>query len=658
MVVTGGTNVTGVRRVLYEPQGLRDDPQVHREILPLSALTVGLATSLALTVPLARGDAKPKTIAVSEIKDGMKGYGLTVFKGTVPERFDVEVVGILHGFRPAQELILVKTKHPRLDVTKNVRGMSGSPIYLDGGRLAGAYAYSWTSFQVEPVAGVTPIAPMLTEMRRPIPPGFWPLEGGAPLPAERKGPPPKQAAAPSVDATTTAYAGAPGSYDLEAHARQIADRVGQPPDATRPIARVATPLMLSGMTDRSAALVGKLFGPLGLEPVQAGGGGGGPPSKDAPLHYVDGGALGVQLARGDVSLMGMGTVTYVEGARVAGFGHPMMEAGVTALPTAIGNVTWIFASAQHSTKMGDPARSLGALVQDRQSSVIADESKVAPTFAVHVDIRGAPGIPKRTWDVEIAEERFVGASLTASVIGSIVDASVNERRDVTWKLESKLTVRGHGTIALEDFGIAVGGMPDAGDLARSRLVRAIGDVLNNPWERARVLRVDCVLTVDYTRDAWRLRGVDLLDPVVDAGQKARIRLHLHPVAGPPVTRVVELTMPDEVAGSDVDIEIAPGYTVAPEVAAPESLRDLLANATKQSATPRSLVLQAKLGTQGVSFRGHVADRLPSFALDALRPKNSDNAPEPFASYQRVIIPLEKYVEGHDKVRVKVRPVLR
>ena len=172
MVVAGATNVTGVRRVLYEPQGLRDDPQVHREILPLSALTVGLATSLALTVPLARGDAKPKTIAVSEIKDGMKGYGLTVFKGTVPERFDVEVVGILHGFRPAQELILVKTKHPRLDVTKNVRGMSGSPIYLDGGRLAGAYAYSWTSFQVEPVAGVTPIAPMLTEMRRPIPPGF------------------------------------------------------------------------------------------------------------------------------------------------------------------------------------------------------------------------------------------------------------------------------------------------------------------------------------------------------------------------------------------------------------------------------------------------------------------------------------------------------
>src|SRR4051812_26998873 len=142
-----------------------------KEFLPVGALTVGLGVALGVAVPFARADVKPATISVDEIKDGMKGYGLTVFKGTEPERFDVEVVGVLRNFRPSQDLILVKTPHPRLNVTKNVRGMSGSPIYLDG-RLAGAYAYSWSSFQVEPVAGVTPIAPMLTEMHRPIPPGF------------------------------------------------------------------------------------------------------------------------------------------------------------------------------------------------------------------------------------------------------------------------------------------------------------------------------------------------------------------------------------------------------------------------------------------------------------------------------------------------------
>src|SRR6185369_9385175 len=153
------------------------------------------------------------------------------------------------------------------------------------------------------------------------------------------------------------------------------------------------------------------------------------------------GGLGVQLARGDVSFMGLGTVTHVEGAKLCGFGHPMMEAGVTALPTAIGRVHWIFASDQHSSKIGEAARSLGALVQDRQSAVIVDESKTAPMVPLAVEIRGADGIPKRNWSVEIAEEKFMTGSLTAAILGSVVEATVNERRDVTWRLKSKLTVR-------------------------------------------------------------------------------------------------------------------------------------------------------------------------------------------------------------------------
>jgi len=639
---------------------------VRSEFLPIGALAVGLLAGLGLTIPTARGDAKPKTISVDEIKDGMKGYGLTVFKGTEPERFDVEVVGVLRNFRPSQELILVKTPHPRLNVTKNVRGMSGSPIYLDG-RLAGAYAYSWAAFQVEPVAGVTPIAPMLTEMRRPIPPGFWPLERSAPLPGGAGGPGGGKAPTPGkhADATpigpgsgTTAFDGAPGAYDIETHAQQVASRLSAGLDPTRPVVPAATPMLLAGMSDRSVALVRKLFAPIGLEPVQAGGGGGGKQDPSAPMHYVDGGALGVQMARGDVSMMGLGTVTHVEGNKLCGFGHPMMEAGVSALPAAIGRVHWIFASDQHSSKIGEAARPLGALVQDRQSAVVVDENQAAPMFPMSLEIRGADGIPKKTWNVEVAEDRFMSGSLVASVLGSIVDASVNERRDVTWRLDTKLTVRGYGTIALDDFGVAVGGMPDAGDFAHSKIGRAVGEVLNNPWTRVHVDKVEGTLTVDYSRELWKLRGVDVLDPVVDVGHAARLRLHLVPFAGPEVTKIVEVRFGDELAGKDVDLDIAPGYTVVPDLPAPQSLGDLLTNSTKQTVTPRSVVVSYRVRGQGVAFKGHVADRLPAFALDALRPVTSDVAPDAFASYSRQITPLDRYIEGTDRVRVKVKPVVR
>lgn len=631
---------------------------MRKEFLSIAALSVGLFAGLGLTIPLAHGDAKPKTIPVEEIKDGMKGYGLTVFKGTEPERFDVEVVGVLKNFRPAQELILVKTPHPRLNVTKNVRGMSGSPIYLDGGRLAGAYAYSWASFQVEPVAGVTPIAPMLAEMRRAIPPGFWPLEGGAPLPANGKPQPPKRAEnAPAPASGITAFEGQPGTYDVEAHAAQVATRLNAGLDPTRPLVPTATPLMLAGMSDRSMALVRKLFGPLGLEPVQAGGGGG-KEDPNAPKHFVDGGGVGVSMASGDVSFMGLGTVTHVEGTKLCGFGHPMMEAGVTALPTAIGRVHWIFASDQHSSKIGESARALGALVQDRQSAIIVDESKKAPTFGFSVDIKGADGAPKKSWNIEIAEERFMSASLVASVMGSVIDASVNERRDVTWKLRSRVTVKSHGSIEVEDFGVATGGMPDAGELGHSKVARAVGDVLNNPWEQTHIEKIESVLTVDYSRDLWRLRGTDLLDPVVDVGQSARVRVHLVPFAGPEITKVLEIKMPDELAGKEVELEIVPGYVVTPDLAAPQSLNDLLANTTRQSVTPRSLVLQYRAKTLGMAYKGHVAERLPAFALDALRPSSTDVAPEAFPSYVRTIVALDRYVDGVDRVRVKVKPIMR
>ena len=78
-------------------------------------------------------------IHVDEIVPGMRGYGLSVLRGTEPERFDVEVIDVLHNFRPDQDLILIRTPHPLLDRARGVAGMSGSPIYLDG-RLAGADA--------------------------------------------------------------------------------------------------------------------------------------------------------------------------------------------------------------------------------------------------------------------------------------------------------------------------------------------------------------------------------------------------------------------------------------------------------------------------------------------------------------------------------------
>src|SRR5687768_8332404 len=70
---------------------------------------------------------------VAEVKAGMKGYGLSVFKGTKIERFDVEVLSVLVNFNPKHDVVLVRCSGANLEHTGSIQGMSGSPIYLDDG---------------------------------------------------------------------------------------------------------------------------------------------------------------------------------------------------------------------------------------------------------------------------------------------------------------------------------------------------------------------------------------------------------------------------------------------------------------------------------------------------------------------------------------------
>jgi hypothetical protein len=101
---------------------------------------------------------------VSEVREGMTGYGLSVFKGTKIERFDVKVVSVLRNFNPKYDVVLIDCKGANLEHTGAIAGMSGSPIYLkdDQGRsrMIGAFAYGWPMMK-DPLAGVQPIEYML-----------------------------------------------------------------------------------------------------------------------------------------------------------------------------------------------------------------------------------------------------------------------------------------------------------------------------------------------------------------------------------------------------------------------------------------------------------------------------------------------------------------
>ncbi|MBN2193448.1 MAG: hypothetical protein JW751_11585 [Polyangiaceae bacterium] len=638
--------------------------------LVLTAALVGVLGPLPF-LGAARADGvanRSDVIAVADIKPGMRGHGLTVFQGYAPERFDVEVIDVLPNFRPRQDLILIKTRHPRLDVTKIVAGMSGSPIYL-GGKMAGAYAYGWT-FGSEPVAGVTPIRNMLDDLARPLPDAIdgWPLR---PLPprsaratveergrsAKTTGRLPARTSERVAGASGRRFQGRITEYDVREHTREVAlANVSAATFGTPALTPVATPLSVGGMTPGAFALATELLTPLGLEPLQAGGSGTIDPQ--APTRYVDGGAIGVDLLAGDISMSGLGTVTRVEGDKLVAFGHPMMEAGATALPTSVGRIAWLMASEMRSFKVGAPARPVGSLVNDRQASIVVSHGTKSPTVPVTMTIRGATGAPTPQWKFSAAHEKLMTPMLVAIALGSALQTTAGERQDVSWNLKTKVRVRGHGELVIEDYGVAVGGTPQPGEFLRSNVVRGLGMLLNNPWEPVIIEAVDAAIELRYAREMYRLRGLELLDTELEPGQPARLRLTLEPWAGPPISRVISVPIPESLEGETLRLEVTPGYMQSRDRPAPENLAMLVANLQDPVYPAKTIVVGFTKNSASVAYRTHVAENLPPGALDALRPTTTSIVPEAFRTEVRHVVPIEQFMVGKDAVSVEVKRVRR
>jgi hypothetical protein len=267
-------------------------------------------------------------------------------------------------------------------------------------------------------------------------------------------------------------------------------------------------------------------------------------------------------------------------------------------------------------------------------------------------------VPLSSWNFEVAHERFLTPSVLAVALGSGLQAVASEHQDVSWAATSRLKVEGFGEVTLEDFGVAIGGTPDAGEFARSSVVRAVGAVLNNPWQPARIESVDVKVELRYARDLYRLRGAELLSPELDAGEPARVRLTLVPFAGPTITKTLAVPLPAHLAGKTVTLEITPGYTEERDRAAPDSLAELIRNLKEQLYPPRSIVVSYASPESTVTHRGRIAADLPMGAVDALRPTTSTVAPDAYTTTVRQVFPLGQFLVGKDRVTASIRQVLR
>ena len=627
-----------------------------RSFLPIGLLSGALvagAIGYATYTP-----AQTKYLHVDDVKPGMKGYGMTVMSGTKPERFEVEILSTLHSFRPGQELFIVRTDHPRLQKAKTVAGMSGSPVYING-KMIGAYAYGWF-FNVEPIAGVTPIKHMLDDLKRPVPKVLAPFKAAVPLLPQTG----VKIANGNTNLPTRGnhrWDGEPLEYDAADHAKLVADIVE--PKLRAPqgygLQPAGTEMMVAGLAPKAMKMLANVLDPMGIDVMQGGGSGGSAKKEmmeSAPKNYVDGGAISVTLVRGDVSISGLGTVTHVLGNQLVAFGHPMLGGGVENLPTALGHIHWVLASQQRSFKIGEATRPLGALVNDRQASIVVHTDRVAPVFPVKLKVNGAVGAPKTEWNMEVSHDQFFAPIFTAIGMGSALEVTAGERGDRTWRAKTKMSVKGHGTMEFTDFGAGNRSPVGVSDIFRAQLIRAMGALLNNPWEMGHITGVEMEIDIENGKqDIQFIRGMTVLTPVVDPGEPAKAKLTLIPYLGERFEKVIEVPIPKRFAGKTVSISLTPGYMSSRIVAPPENFADLVDILPKLSFPPETIIASYNLPYEStVAFEGKVAKRVPGHATDRLSSSTSTIQPSIFGATRQIEIPTKGFIVGRDGFSVRVR----
>jgi hypothetical protein len=570
--------------------------------------------------PSTRAVSAPAILPLSEVHPGLVGEAFTVFEGVKPEAFKVRVLSVVPNFLPKQDIILVRAEDPRVANCGIAAGMSGSPVYVDG-KLMGAIAYGW-SFAKEAMAGVTPIESMLAGRQRPRrPPGDpFLVDNGRAL--------------------------APGQAAQRAAAPALSD--GEPR-----LQPASLPLAVSGISDAAMRELGETLRPFGLVPVRAGGAGGKKPTI-APAEAVQPGAtVGVALIRGDITATAMGTLTQVEGGTIIAFGHPLMGLGEVNLPLVSGEVHAIVASLSSSIKLASPLTEIGRVVQDLSSGIVGELDRFAPSVPVEVLV-AARGEKKSRFRSQVALHRRLLPLLAATVISSALAEVEPDVTDMVVALTTRLDVRGAGSVEIRDQLFSGEGLSSRA-LAQARGLKALAELLGNPFEPAVIDRIDVDIRVEYRNDVAEIVAAALPDERVRPGENLPVRVVLRPYAGKEFVEVVPVVVPRALAGKTIKIDVASGALVRPDVPKPESLRGLMDN-LRVAYPGQSIVVSLSTPDSGVSLRGRLIPGLPDSALDTLRSANQTRRADAYHVAERTLHPCDRLVSGRQELTARVRPI--
>ena len=451
---------------------------------------------------------------LSQVHRGLRGVAYTVFEGVNPEPMEVEVLGLLKNARgPGEDMILARLHGSKPEYTGVVAGMSGSPVYIDG-KLMGALSFRIGQFSKEPIAGITPIEEML-----------------------------------EVKDGETSAAGTKASASTSG------------PETTP----IETPLVFGGFSQEVVDRFGGRFRALGLTPVAGLGGSDAGAKQPEPL--IPGSAVSAILVRGDLSIAGTCTVSYVDATHLLACGHPITQFGRVSMPMTKATVLATLPSPLNAFKIIATTETVGSFTEDRNSAILGRFGKPARMIPVTINVSYAKSpdtashaaLPTRKIHLEVLDNKeLTPSAMLVSVFQSLQQTNTASA-EISYRLSGELTIAGQPTVRLDGL-MAPNELNPAAINTALYINERFGRIYNNAAEQPVItgLHLD-IQAMDEVRTAT-LEQVRMTRAEVHPGDHLVLEATVHPFRAPVRTLRIPVTIPADTAPGDLRLVVGDAAT--------------------------------------------------------------------------------------------------
>src|SRR3989454_350862 len=607
-------------------------------ILALNALVSGQK-------PVIDTNAKDSRLfALEDLRPGMKGTSRTVFSGTEPEEFGVEILGVLPGFPgPRQSAIIARLSGANVEKTGVFAGMSGSPVYIDN-RLVGAIAFSFP-FSKEPIAGITPIQQMIDifengshETRLPKQPrvvSFAQLASKEWKPTLPR---------PAVSSTALIAPVSDGSRLVPLMGQQMTP--------------IATPVVFGGITQESLAMFAPQLMASGLLPVSGAGGSAAitPLAKATEKTLTPGTSVSVQLVRGDYSIAASGTVTLRDDNHIYAFGHPFLSLGASDMPMSETAVVTVVSNVNNSFKLSVPGAMMGSISQDRATGVFGQLGQAPKMIPVKINLHTSRD-RSETYSYEIANDSFLTPLLLNITVFNTITSSERALGESTITIKGAINVKGQEPIELDRrFSAANSPILAAGSVAAP-----IGSLLGSGFDDVQIEGVTLDISSTDTKYAGTLERIALSKTEARRGEKIEIQAYVRTESGKQFVQRIPVQIPEDAIPGQLLVFVGDGGALQEGSAAkafvPQDLGQLVKAINKVKKSDRLYVKLFRITPGAVIGTSELPNLPPSVVATLNSDRNSGGYTPTVLSavYEMELPPAEFVISGQQLIALDVVP---